>query len=103
MLQARRSPVRVPDVGSFNLPNPSSRTMALGSTQPLTEISIMNFPGGKKRPARRAGNLAAIYELNVCKCGSLNLSPVQGKLYLILPYDCIAWILATKISKAFPT
>jgi hypothetical protein len=30
----------------FNLPNPSSRTMALGSTQPLTEMSTRNFPGG---------------------------------------------------------
>jgi hypothetical protein len=49
----------------FNLPNPSSRTMALGSTQPLTEMSTKNLPGGKKRPARRADNLAAICELNV--------------------------------------
>jgi hypothetical protein len=32
--------VRVPDeVDFFNLPNPSSRTMALVSTQPLTEMS----------------------------------------------------------------
>jgi hypothetical protein len=28
--------------------------MALGSTQPLTETSTRNLPGGKKRPARRA-------------------------------------------------
>jgi hypothetical protein len=66
MLQAGRLPVRVPDeVEFFNLPNPSSRTMALESTQPLTKMSTRNFPGGKKRPARRADNLAAIYELNV--------------------------------------
>jgi hypothetical protein len=31
--------------------------MALGSTQPLTEISIRNLPGGKGRPARGADNL----------------------------------------------
>jgi hypothetical protein len=48
-----------------NLPNPSSHTIALGSTQPLTEMSTRNLPGGKKRPARRADNLAAIYEPNV--------------------------------------
>jgi hypothetical protein len=30
----------------FNLPNPSSRIMALESTQPLTEISTRNLPGG---------------------------------------------------------
>jgi hypothetical protein len=66
MLQAGRSSVRVPDeVDFFNLPHSSSRTMALGSTQPLTEMSTSNFPGGKKRPARRADNLAVIYEPNV--------------------------------------
>jgi hypothetical protein len=66
MLQAGRSLVRVPDeVDFFNLPNPSSRTMALGSIQPLTEMSTRNLPGGKRRPARRADNLAAIYEPNV--------------------------------------
>jgi hypothetical protein len=66
MLQAGRSPVRVLDeVDFFNLPNPSSSTMALGSTEPLTEMSTRNFPGGKKRPARRADNLAAIYEPNI--------------------------------------
>jgi hypothetical protein len=66
MLQAGRSPVRVPnEMDFFNLPSPSSRTMALGSTQPLTEMSTRNLPGGKKRPERRADELAAIYELNV--------------------------------------
>jgi hypothetical protein len=33
--------------------------MALGSTQLLTEISTRNLPGGKGRPAHRAGNLTA--------------------------------------------
>jgi hypothetical protein len=48
MLQAGRSPVRVPDeVDFFKLPNPSSCTMALGSTQPLTEMSTRNLPGVK--------------------------------------------------------
>jgi hypothetical protein len=66
MLQAGRSPVPVPDeVNFFNLLNPSSRTMALGSTQPLTEISTKNVPGSKKRPARRADKFAVICEPNV--------------------------------------
>jgi hypothetical protein len=66
MIQAGRSPVRVSDEVDFsNLPNPSSRTMTLASTQPLTEIVIRNLPKGKKRPARRADNLAAICEPNV--------------------------------------
>jgi hypothetical protein len=66
MLPAGRSPVRVLDeVDFFNLPNPLSRTMVLGSTQPLTKMSTMNLPGGKKWPSRRADNLTAIYEPNV--------------------------------------
>jgi hypothetical protein len=31
---------------AFFSPNPSSRNMALGFTQPLTEMSTMNIPGG---------------------------------------------------------
>jgi hypothetical protein len=46
-------------IGFFNRPNPSSRTMALGSTQPLTEMSTGNLLGGKGRPAREADNLIA--------------------------------------------
>jgi hypothetical protein len=36
----------------FNLTYPSSRTTALGLTEPLTEMSTMNLPGGKELPAR---------------------------------------------------
>jgi hypothetical protein len=54
MLQAGRSPVQIPDeVDFFNLRNPSSITMALGSTQPLTEMSTRNFHGDKN--GRRVG------------------------------------------------
>jgi hypothetical protein len=54
----------IPDdvIGFFNLSNPSSRTMALGSTQPLTEMSTKKIPGGKGLPARKADNLTAICE-----------------------------------------
>jgi hypothetical protein len=47
-------------IGFFNLPNPSSRTVALGSTQPLREMSIRNLLEGKGRLARKADNLTAI-------------------------------------------
>jgi hypothetical protein len=47
-----------------NLPNPSGHTMALGSTQPLTEMSTRSLkkkkPRGKGQLARRADNLATI-------------------------------------------
>jgi hypothetical protein len=36
--------------------------MALGSTQPLTEMSTRNILGGKGWPARKADNFAAICE-----------------------------------------
>jgi hypothetical protein len=49
-------------IGFCNLLNPSSRTMGLGSTQPLAEMSTMNLPGGTGRPARKADNLTAICE-----------------------------------------
>jgi hypothetical protein len=48
--------------GFFNCPNYSSRTMTLGLTQPLTEMSTSNLPGGKGRPAHKADNLTAICE-----------------------------------------
>jgi hypothetical protein len=39
--------------------------MALGSTQPLTEMRTRYLPGGKERPAREADNLTTIYALIV--------------------------------------
>jgi predicted neuraminidase len=47
-------------VQTTNWPNPSSRIMALRSTQALTEMSTRNLPGGKRWPARKADNLTAI-------------------------------------------
>jgi hypothetical protein len=55
MLQAGRSrvlfPMRLLDF--FNLPNLSSRTMALGLTQPLTKMSTTNFPEGRGKGGQR--------------------------------------------------
>jgi hypothetical protein len=67
MLQAGRSQVRFPirSLDFFNLPNPSSRTMTLGLTQPLTEMSTRNLPGGKGQPVCKADNLTAICEPTV--------------------------------------
>jgi hypothetical protein len=56
----------IPDevIGFFNWPNPSRRTMALGSTQSQTEMSNRNLPGDKGRPACKT-DLTAICEPNV--------------------------------------
>jgi hypothetical protein len=72
------------EVDFFNLPNPSSRTMALGSTQPLIEMSTRNLPGGKGRPVRRADNLTAICEPTVyTKRRSLDNSQPSGPSRLV--------------------
>jgi hypothetical protein len=64
LLQAGRSRVRFPVRSLFviNFLNPSSRTMALGSTQPLTEMSTRNPLRGTGQPARKVDNLTAICE-----------------------------------------
>jgi hypothetical protein len=36
--------------------------MVLELTEPLTEISARNLPGGKGRPTLKADNLIAIFE-----------------------------------------
>jgi hypothetical protein len=41
--------------------------MALGLTQPLTEMSTRNIPGGEGRTVRKADNLTAICEPIVYK------------------------------------
>jgi hypothetical protein len=54
----------IPDevIELFNLPNISSPSMALGSTQLLTEMSTRALPDGKGRPVLNANNLIAICE-----------------------------------------
>jgi hypothetical protein len=49
MLQAGRLQVRIlkGSLDFFNLPNPSRCAMALGLTQPLTELSNRNLPEGQ--------------------------------------------------------
>jgi hypothetical protein len=65
LLQARRSRVRIPISSldfSIDLIIHSRRIIALGSTQPLTEMSTRNLPRGRGRPERSDENLTAICE-----------------------------------------
>jgi len=52
----------IPDgvIRIFQWHNPSGRTMALGSTQPLTEMSTRFISWGYRRPVRKADNLTTI-------------------------------------------
>jgi hypothetical protein len=72
MLQAGRSQVRFPikSLDFFNWPNPSSRTMALGSTQPLTEmraagrrVRLITSPSSVSRLSRR---LTTVWASTAC-------------------------------------
>ena len=78
----------IPDgvIGIFHWHNPSSRTVALGLTQPVTEISTRNISWGLK--ALRADNLTTFMcrlSWNLGDSTSWNLQglsrPVMGLLY----------------------
>jgi hypothetical protein len=57
----------IPDeaTGFFNCIKPSSRNKAPGSTQPLTETSTRNVPGGERWTVHVADSITASCELNV--------------------------------------
>jgi hypothetical protein len=85
MLQIGRSLVRFPirSLDFFNLSNPSNRTMAPGSTQPLTEMSIRYLPGGKG--CRRVSLTSLLPSLSRLsrRCGSLDISQSYGPSRLV--------------------
>jgi hypothetical protein len=49
-------------IGFFNSPNPSRRTMSLGSTQTLTKLSTRNILEGKGWTEHNDDNFTAICE-----------------------------------------
>jgi hypothetical protein len=77
MLQAGRLRVRIP-MRSLDFSIDLILPAALGSTQPLTEMSTRNLSGGKGQPARGADNLTTISEPMSRKCGSLDVSQPYG-------------------------
>jgi len=95
---SRKVASSIPDgvIGFFYWHNPSERTMALGSTQPLKEMSTRNVSWGWRRPVRRADNLTTFMcrlSWNLGASTSWNpqaLSrPVMGLLYLYLYLICV--------------
>ena len=79
-------------IGIFHWQNPSGRSMALGSTQPLTEISTRNISwgggGGKGGQCLRLTTLHFHVPI-VSKSGSLNLLEPLGPIH---PCNGIAYL-----------
>jgi len=76
-------------MGGFQRLNPSGRTLFLGSTQPLTEMSNRDISWGKDGrclglttlPPSCADSLKILVASNFCSPNDL-FSPVQGLIYL---------------------
>ena len=65
-------------IGIFRWHNPSGRTMALGSTQPLTEMSTGNISWGVKAAGAYGWQPCHLHVPTVLKSGSLDLLEPSG-------------------------
>jgi hypothetical protein len=98
---SRKVGVRLPmkSFDFFNWPNPSSCTMALRSTQPLTIMSTRNFPGRKGQPTCKADKFTTLSEpIFLENLGaSTSHNPMglhgllQGQLYLWWKMQLYMW------------
>ena len=82
----------IPDgvIGIFHWHNPSCHTMAVGSTQPLTEMSTRSISWGVKAAGAYGWQPYHLHVSTVLKSGSLNLlepsGPVQACNGIALPF-----------------
>jgi len=91
----------IPDgvIGIFHWHNPSGRTMTLGLTQPLTEVSTRNISWGKRRPVRRADNITTF----MCRLSwNLGASTSWNPQGLSRPVMRLLYLYATSSDYWFP-
>ena len=102
----RKAACSIPDgiIGSFHWHDPSGRTMAVGSTQPLTEMSTRNISWGLRRSVPRADKLTTFVCRFFGNSGNLKLlerwGPVQacnGFAFTFIKIREKYWVLYTKI------
>jgi hypothetical protein len=92
----------IPDViGFFNCPNFSSCTIAVGSTQPMTEMSTRNLPGTKGRLVHEADNLTAICEPVVWKIWERRLTTLWASMACYR--DSVTFFITLKIESVLKT
>ena len=103
----RRVAGSIPDgfTGIFHLNNPSGRTMALGLTQPLTEMSTRNISWGVKGSRCVGLKPYHLHVSTVLKSGNLNLLEPSGPVEAcngialhvcntLLPRSALFWYIA---------
>ena len=82
----------IPDgvIEIFHWHNPSARTMAMGSTRPITEMTTRNSCWGVKAAGALGWQPYHPHVANIVKSGSLNLleasGPLQACTWIALPF-----------------
>jgi hypothetical protein len=90
------------EVDFFNLPNPSSRIMALGSTRPLREMSTRHLPGVKDYQHIMLTTLPPSVNRLYRKCVSVDVSQLYGRPRPITGI-ALAYLYLTSNIKFFKT
>jgi len=82
------------DTGILHWHNPSGRTMAMGSTQPLAEMSTRNTSWGEKTAVAYRWQSYHLHVSTALKSGSLNLMQPSGPVQICTGIAFLYWLLS---------
>jgi len=102
-LQIGRSRDRFPMVSEFFIDNSSGRTMALGLTQPLTEITTGNISWGVKAAGAQGWQPSHLHVSIVLKSRSLNLWASHSFIHSFIHFAFCKSIQGPKQPKGYRT